>query len=290
MKINEVCNATSLTKKAIEYYERRHLINPKRLDSGYRIFSNEDVEKLKDIKLYRDLGFGVQDIKEIINSRFPTEELKKKALKREMEFELKEKKLELIKGLITGENRDVIIEEVENIKSKYSIKTLLLDAFPDFYGRFILIHFQNFLEDKISTEKQNIALKTIIEFLDNIEPPKIPYELMIELEEGMEFWNNDRLIEFQKDKVENISNIDGFIEDNKEAIEKYLEFKNSDEYKDSVMGKLMKILRDFQESSGYSSIFIPAMRDLSPSYNAYYENLLKADKKIEEAFNIKNKK
>lgn len=39
-------------------------------------------------------------------------------------------------------------------------------------------------------------------------------------------------------------------------------------------------MKIFCESSGYYDVFIPAMRKLSPLYNAYYEQMLKANDKF----------
>ena len=44
MKINEVCNVTGLTKKAIEYYQQKEIINPKLDESGYREFNESEIE------------------------------------------------------------------------------------------------------------------------------------------------------------------------------------------------------------------------------------------------------
>ncbi len=47
MKINEVCNVTGLTKKAIDYYQEKEIINPKFDESGYREFNKSEIERLK---------------------------------------------------------------------------------------------------------------------------------------------------------------------------------------------------------------------------------------------------
>ena len=44
MKINEVCNVTGLTKKAIDYYQKKEIINPKLDESGYREFNESDIK------------------------------------------------------------------------------------------------------------------------------------------------------------------------------------------------------------------------------------------------------
>lgn len=44
---NEVQDKTNLSRKAIEYYEEKGLVHPKKLENGYRDYSDGDVEVLK---------------------------------------------------------------------------------------------------------------------------------------------------------------------------------------------------------------------------------------------------
>lgn len=63
MKINDVAKITGLTPKAIRLYESKGLISIAREENGYRNYSNEDIEALKQIKLFRSVGVSIADIK-----------------------------------------------------------------------------------------------------------------------------------------------------------------------------------------------------------------------------------
>ncbi|MBE6674520.1 MAG: MerR family transcriptional regulator [Ruminococcaceae bacterium] len=63
MKINDVIRITGLTGKAIRLYESKGLVNISRGENGYRNYSQDDVETLKSIKLFRSVGISVSDIK-----------------------------------------------------------------------------------------------------------------------------------------------------------------------------------------------------------------------------------
>ena len=65
MLMSEVKEKTKLTRKAIEYYEEKGLIKPKREENNYRVYSQEDVEKLSEIYIYRKLGCSLDQIKEL---------------------------------------------------------------------------------------------------------------------------------------------------------------------------------------------------------------------------------
>ncbi len=67
MLVNEVCKKCSLTKKAIEYYVEQGLVSPQIQENGYRVFSEEDVEKLKKVSILRNLGLPVSDIQMVLS-------------------------------------------------------------------------------------------------------------------------------------------------------------------------------------------------------------------------------
>ncbi|GIP31587.1 MerR family transcriptional regulator [Paenibacillus sp. J2TS4] len=53
MLIHEVCKKCSLTKKAIEYYEKQGLVHPEVGGNGYRNYSDKDLSLLKEISVLR---------------------------------------------------------------------------------------------------------------------------------------------------------------------------------------------------------------------------------------------
>lgn len=65
---SEIQNKTGLTRKAIEYYEERKIIKPKRSENGYRDYSEKDLEVLIKVSLYRKLGMSVPEIEKVIFS------------------------------------------------------------------------------------------------------------------------------------------------------------------------------------------------------------------------------
>ncbi len=66
--IGELSKQTSVSTKTIRYYEEFGLLSkPKRTDSRYRLYTQEDVEKLKFIKKAQGFGLKLSEIKEIIS-------------------------------------------------------------------------------------------------------------------------------------------------------------------------------------------------------------------------------
>ena len=67
-KISEVAEKSNVNIETVRYYEKRQLIpEPPRTRAGYRIFSLEDVDRIKFIKRSQELGFTLNEIKQLIS-------------------------------------------------------------------------------------------------------------------------------------------------------------------------------------------------------------------------------
>lgn len=284
MKISEVCAATGLTKKAIDYYQQKEIVDPDVDESGYRRFDELDVQILKKVSALRSLGLSVCEIKPVLDSSFPKQELRKCIIRKQMRDELSRQQTQLLERLLDGEDIEEIDREILELNKKSSIKEKLLDAFPGFYGRFYLNHFSQFLDEPIETQEQKQAYETVVHFLDHVSSPKISDEVMEQFEEAMDFWTDEKIAELDGRQQQSIENPKEFLEDYSEAIEQYQAFKESEEYKSSPYGQLMEAMKAFGETSGYNDVFIPAMRRLSPSYDKYYKQLMEANKVFLEKY------
>lgn len=68
MNIKEVEEQSGLTRANIRYYEKEGLVIPERKENGYRDYSEENLEELKRIRLFRELEVPIEKIKELQNS------------------------------------------------------------------------------------------------------------------------------------------------------------------------------------------------------------------------------
>lgn len=67
--VNELSKIAKISTRTLRYYHEIDLLKPKRISSsGYRIYGEEEVDKLQQILLYKSMGFKLEDIKNIINS------------------------------------------------------------------------------------------------------------------------------------------------------------------------------------------------------------------------------
>lgn len=114
MYIQEVCNKTNLTKKAIEYYQVKNLISPMIEENGYRVFSEEDIVTLNKIKVFRDLNLSVLQIEKILTSNIEKEELKKAVLRKEMENEINNVEIKILYNILDGNEDELLYKNLKD--------------------------------------------------------------------------------------------------------------------------------------------------------------------------------
>jgi MerR family copper efflux transcriptional regulator len=71
MQIGELCRATGLTKDTIRFYEKIGLlVKIKRKTNGYKDYTDTHVEQLNLLKHAKELGFTLNEIKELARLLF----------------------------------------------------------------------------------------------------------------------------------------------------------------------------------------------------------------------------
>jgi DNA-binding transcriptional MerR regulator len=70
LQIGEVAERTGVTQRTLRFYEERGLLKaPSRLDGGFRLYSEDDVRRVDQIKRLQSLlGFTLADIKDMVEA------------------------------------------------------------------------------------------------------------------------------------------------------------------------------------------------------------------------------
>ena len=275
MYINEAAKFSETTKKAIEYYCQKGLLSPQFTENGYRDFSEEDVDCLRKISLLRRLGVSVERVRELLNGNDSTV-FQRIIAEQETKLQRRKEQNELLKELAASLDWNAVQLKATAAESRQSVIERLTRAFPGFWGRYLSLHFGRFLQDPVQTKDQENALREICDYLDGVEF-EIPEDLGNEFDEI----NSDtgHMVQRKADEAlaEAVKDPEGWLKNNKEIIDQYIDFQKTDEYRNSAGFRLMALLREFSQDKGYNAVFIPAMRRLSPSYDEYMIKLQKAD-------------
>ena len=64
----QVADLAGVTVRTLQYYDKIGLLSPaKRSDNGYRRYHRDELLKLQQILLYRELGISLKDINDLVN-------------------------------------------------------------------------------------------------------------------------------------------------------------------------------------------------------------------------------
>ena len=271
---NEIQNKTGLTRKAIEYYEEKGLINPKKVENGYRDYSDKDLEVLIKISLFRKIGMSVLEIESCLSS--DGDMLSSVLRRRQHQLEIDERKKEVLELIIKGENQEVIDRKLELIESEESIYEKLERIFPGYFGQMIFSAYQPFLNEPLEKDEEEY-FKKYVEYLDKLPNFELTKDEQSYIEKISSTFDTHT-------KIEVIENAKEWLKDNKDAISQYEFYKNSEEYKNSMMKHIQDKFKEYMKDNKYYEVAIPLIRKFSKSYNEYYKKLLKAN---EQFLNLK---
>lgn len=73
-KIGELARLAEVTPDTIRYYEKQNMMDHKvRTEGGFRLYSDSDLKRLQFIRHARQLGFSLEEIRELLSIRVDPE-------------------------------------------------------------------------------------------------------------------------------------------------------------------------------------------------------------------------
>lgn len=278
MLLSEVAKQVNLTKRAIKYYEEQGLLHVTKDANGYRNYSKEHLNILKEISVYRKLGIGIADIKKILETRDLSlleqiYEEKSKNLSEETA------ELEALKHFLSEQN----VDEISAVVDYSTIAEALQDMIPGFYGYYFLNHFTPYLQIAITTTEQQQAYEQILSFLDNTKI-RIPLFLRFSgfvMQHILPKPSLQKQLEtIDKQIYQYLNPTDEEYQRLLEQTRKNVKLRNSFfcKYHPAFISQ-RRFMRELQ-NQGYNDIFIPNMIALSPKYKQYHDALTAINKRI----------
>ncbi|UED76994.1 MerR family transcriptional regulator [Brevibacillus sp. DP1.3A] len=161
----------SVSTRTLRYYDEIDLLKPARINSsGYRIYGQQEVDRLQQILFYRELGVSLEEIKEILDSpTFDAEralrEHREKLLERRAQLDALIANVDLTLAQREGTSTMTDKQKFEGFKQK------MIDENEDKYGAEIRAKYGNEQIEKSNqkvkgmSEDQYVALEKLNEEL-----------------------------------------------------------------------------------------------------------------------------
>ena len=279
---SEIQNKTGLTRKAIEYYEDKGLINPHRLENGYKDYTEKDLDILVKVSILRKLGVSLSEIKQCVlyNSSTLSSVLRMK----EHQLEVDERRKNILELIVKGEKQELIDEYIAMIETEESIYNRLERVFPGYFGQLFFAAYLPFMNEPLTKDGEEAFIK-YVSYLDNLPTFELSEDEKKFIDEISSNFDMSILKKVNEDKISTVENIEDWLEKNKDSILQYESYKNSEQYQNSLLRDIQEKLRKYMIDNNYYQVAIPLIRKFSKSYNVYYEKMIKANERF---MNIKN--
>ena len=121
LQIGEVAERTGVTQRTLRFYEEKGLLKPPtRMDGGFRLYSEQDVHRVEQVRRLQNLlGVTLAEIKEMVDAQEVLQELKAQY---RPEADVAEKRRQLLKATEVVEKQYIIVrqkaEQMEEMKAQ----------------------------------------------------------------------------------------------------------------------------------------------------------------------------
>jgi DNA-binding transcriptional MerR regulator len=120
LQIGEVAERTSVTQRTLRFYEEKGLLPaPSRMDGGFRLYSEDDVRRVKHIRRLQNLlGVALAEIKDMVEAEEMLRELRAQY---RPDWDVSEKRRQLQKAIdvVTHQN-DIVSQKAEQMSEMKS--------------------------------------------------------------------------------------------------------------------------------------------------------------------------
>ena len=277
MKRSEVEKITGLRRKAILYYEEKDLISPALEENNYRNYSEEDLDRLIKISIYRRLGLSISEIKNILDSN--NKKIGKILRDRDYKIELEKSKKNLLERIIRNEDLKEITDELNTLEKEESIYEKLTRIFPGYFGQAFFMTYKPFLKEKLKEDEEE-AFNEYVNFLDSLPEIDFTEEEKSYIENLTSDFKNEDLEKINSEKIKAAYNFENWLRENENNIKAYEKFLESHEYKNSPVKIIRDKIKNYMIENNYYEVALPLIRKMSPAYDDYYKKLLESNEKF----------
>ncbi len=168
-KVNEISKLTGLSRSTLLYYEKLGLVVPeKEWQNDYRLYSDKDLERLRKVCLYREMGLALNEIKNILNEEQTDVKaiLEKQLVNINNKIQMlriqQKRILEIIKGSVGDKNTRFINKETwVSILRNTGLDDKGMDNWHRAFEKNAPEAHQDFLESLGLTEKEVLRIRKL---------------------------------------------------------------------------------------------------------------------------------
>ncbi|MDR2956646.1 MAG: MerR family transcriptional regulator [Coriobacteriales bacterium] len=117
--IKQLADLAGVSTRTLRWYEREGLLEPDRLDNGYRQYGRSEVDQLEQILFYRELGFELKVIQQIMAAEDfdPLVALEKQLVSLELQQKQTERLIVAIKKTIKSRKAGLTMNDNEKFEA-----------------------------------------------------------------------------------------------------------------------------------------------------------------------------
>lgn len=279
MLIGEVMKRTGLTRKALHYYESVGLVAPAVAENGYRMYDEDDVERLGTIQALRQLDMPLELVDQLIHAPGRAREILSA-----YRSSLEEQMQRLSHAIGDADEMLLRIDRGQGLTpggpALATLDSKLHAAFPGGFGRMLAEHFRPFAGAEIDSLEKREAFADMMDFLDNLEvrlpelPPERPEEETALFQK--EYWKgiNELLALPEQEKLSRLDDM----KRRKEEMEAVLASEAPGQYQ--LLKDQSSQLKELLGTSGYYEHVVGNLRVLCPEYDRYLNEMERLQKKM----------
>lgn len=130
-QISQLATQVGLSRTAILYYEKQQLIKGRRLNNGYRVYDDADVQRIRFIQQLQAGGLTLKECKTCLEEKIDRELLKNRLQVLDDEIQKKQQSRQLLAALLGEGNLNAWHEKVDKIAPEAHLNWLMKQGFNE---------------------------------------------------------------------------------------------------------------------------------------------------------------
>lgn len=130
-RISELAELVGLSRTALLYYEKQQLIKGHRLNNGYRVYSDKDLQRIRLIQQLQSGGLTLKECKACLEAKVDRQLLKNRLQELDREIAQKQQSRQLLAALLGEGDLKAWHENVDKVAPDAHLDWLIKQGFTE---------------------------------------------------------------------------------------------------------------------------------------------------------------